>query len=371
MKKIRWLKINIWITIWLFSSLGTAAGVISQPVTIEGIVVEELSGEPIPGANVYLESTTIGTSTSEDGTFSFATNLSGQSTIVISFIGYHKASYPIELSDTNTLSNLRFKLRPDRIEMDDVVISVDNSEWQENYEAFVNEFIGKNHLASETMIKNRWVLDFIRSPAGELFATASAPLIVENRGLGYRIDVEMNDFMWKMHSDTGLMLFDLQFSQLSPTASGEREKWELNRERAFRGSLAHFLKSLYEDRLSKNQFEVVRFMGTERDKIYKARRSRPIILALIRYGYNPSDLGEKVKAFNIRRPVDILYGMKKARSDDRKRARLSPQNESGIFLVRKDGTLVNPRAIGVEGYWRTERLANQLPFEIADSLLIN
>ncbi|NBC25477.1 MAG: hypothetical protein GVY08_01315 [Bacteroidetes bacterium] len=371
MKKIQWLKINVWITIWLFFALGTAAGVMSQPVTIEGIVVEELSGEPIQGANVYLENTTTGTSTLEDGTFSFATNRTGPQTILISFIGYHKASYPVELSDTNRVKNLRFELRPDRIEMDDIVISVDNSEWQENYEAFVNEFIGSNQLASETTIQNQWVLDFIRTPSGELFATASAPLIIENRGLGYRIDVKLNDFMWKLNSDTGLMLLDLQFSELTPNTPAEREKWEKNREGAFQGSLSHFLKSLYEDRLSRNQFEVVRFMGKQRDKIYKARRSREIILALIRNGYNPADLGEKVKAFHIRRPVDILYGNKSARTENRERARLSPQNESGIFLVRKDGTLVNPRAIGVEGYWRTERLANQLPFKIADSLLIN
>lgn len=360
-----------WLTIWLFSSLGAAPGVMSQPVTIEGIVVEELSGEPIQGANLYLENTTTGTSTREDGTFSFATNRTGRQTILISFIGYHKATYPVELSDTSTVKNLRFELRPDRIEMDDVVISVDNSEWQENYEAFINEFIGSNQLASETTIKNQWVLDFIRSPSGELFATASAPLIVENRGLGYQIDVKMNDFMWKLHSDTGLMLLDLQFSELTPNTPAEREVWEENREGAFQGSLSHFLKSLYEGRLSRNKFEVVRFMGKQWDKIYKPRRSREIILALIRNGYNPSDLNEKVKAFKIRRPVDILYGNKSARTENRERARLSPQNESGIFLVRNDGTLVNPRAIGVEGYWRTERLANQLPFEIADSLLIN
>jgi hypothetical protein len=354
----------------LFFLMGIGSS-FAQTITIEGTVVEELSGEPIPGANVYFENTTTGASTDQDGFFSFKTYLSGKKTLIISFVGFHKASYSVDISENNPLRDLRFELRPKRIEMDDVVISVDNSEWQENYEAFVEEFIGTNRLASETTILNRWVLDFVRSSSGELSATASEPLIVENRGLGYRIEVDMKDFLWKLNNDTGLMLLDLDFTELTAADSRERQQWTRNRERAFNGSLPHFLQSLFHNRLTRNQFEVVEFLGNKPDDIYDRGRSREVILALIRNGYSPSDLGEEIKAFRIPRPVDILYGMKTLREDNRKRARLSPQNESGIFLVRKDGTFVDPRVMGVEGYWRTERLANKLPTELVNSLLIN
>jgi len=333
----------------------------SQPVEISGSVVEELSNQPIQGVNVVLQGTTTGTSTDSDGRFSFTTNRTGEYTLVISFIGFHTKTLDLVLHPKEPLHFDDIVLRPDMIEMEDVVISADNSEWFDNYEHFKREFIGTNYLAQETSILNRWTLDFVRSSSGELYATASSPLILENRGLGYRMEVDMTDFLWELHSDTGFMMFDLQFRELQAEDSAERREWEQNRKRAYEGSLPHFLQSLFNGQLSRNQFQVVRDGSVDPDKIYEARRSRDVMRLLIQNGYIPSDYGEKVKGFYINGPIDILHGNRYLLVDNRRRARLSPQTEEGIFLIREDGSLVNPRDIGVEGYWRSERMANKLP----------
>jgi hypothetical protein len=330
-------------------------------VEISGHVIAELSNEPIAGASVYLENTTTGTSTAEDGTFSFRTLHEGKKTLVISFVGFHTATYSADLDNPESLQNLKIQLRPDRIELDDIVITADNSEWQSNYDAFKKEFLGTGLLASKSTIQNRWVLDFVRTSSGELYATASEPLIVENRGLGYQITVEMKEFLWKLYSDTGLMMFDLRFDELAPASQQENNEWQASRKRAYRGSLQHFLQSLYQDELSRNQFDIVQFKGNRPDKIYELKRDREIMMALIENRVSPAGYGENVKAFKINGPVDVLYGQRRFRTDDRRRGRLSPQSANGVFLVRNDGTLVNPRIIGIEGYWRSERLANKLP----------
>jgi len=340
----------------------------SQLVEISGTVTDELNDEPVAGANVYLENTSTGTSTAQDGSFSFSTRHTGKKTLIISFVGFHTALYPIDLSETKSLQNLDINLRPNRIELDDIVITADNSEWQSNYNAFKKEFLGTGVLASKSSIQNRWVLDFVRTSSGELFATASAPLIVENRGLGYQISVEMNEFLWKLTSDTGLMMFDLNFRELTPETKQEERVWMANRKRAYRGSLQHFLQSLYQDELSRNQFDVVRFKENRADKIYELKRDREIMSALLENRVSPAGYGENVKAFKVNGPVDVLYGQRRFRTDDRKRGRLSPQTPNGVFLVRKNGTLVNPRVLGVEGYWRSERLANKLPTRVVDDL---
>lgn len=350
---------SLFIAILLSGFTGQFA--IAQPIEITGSVVEELSNQPIQGANVFLQGSTIGTSTESDGSFSFTTDLTGEHILVISFIGFHTKTKEVVLHPKEPLNFDDIVLRPDMIEMEDVVISADNSEWFDNYEHFKREFIGINYLAQETSILNRWTLDFVRSSSGELYATASSPLILENRGLGYRLEVDMTDFLWELHSDTGFMMFDLQFRELEADDSSERRKWEQNRKRTYQGSLPHFLKSLFNGQLSRNQFQVYRDGSVNSDKIYEARRSRDVMRLLIQNGYTPSDYGDKVKGFHISRPVDILYGQRTIRVDNRKRARLSPQTESGIFLVREDGTFLNPRDIGVEGYWRNERMANKLP----------
>ena len=340
----------------------------SQLIEIKGIVNEELSGDPIEGASVYLENTTTGTSTDEDGAFSISTRHTGEKTLIISFVGFHTISYPIDLNKPDSFQNLNVPLRPNRIDLEDIVITADNSEWQDNYDAFKKEFLGTGDLASKSSIQNRWVLDFVRSPSGELFATASAPLIVENRALGYQINVKMKEFLWKLHNDTGLMMFDLNFSELTPDNRQVKKEWTANRKRAFRGSLQHFLQSLYQDELSRNQFDMVRFKGNRPDKIYQLKRDREIMSALLQNRVSPASYGGNVKAFKVNGPVDVLYGQRRFRTDDRKRGRLSPQTANGVFLVRKDGTLVNPRVIGVEGYWRSERLANKLPTRAIDDL---
>jgi hypothetical protein len=342
----------------------------SQLIEISGIVNQELSGDPIEGASVYLDNTTTGTSTADNGTFSFSTRHTGEQTLIISFVGFHTASYPVDLDKPATLRNLNIELRPNRIDLDDIVITADNSEWQSNYDAFKKEFLGTGLLASKSSIQNRWVLDFVRTPSGELFATASAPLIVENRALGYQITVGMKEFLWKLHNDTGLMMFDLNFSELTPETIQEEKEWAANRERTYRGSLQHFLQSLYHDELSRNQFDVVRFKGNRPDKIYELKRDQEIMMALMENRVSPAGFTEDVKAFKINGPVDVLYGQRRFRTDDRSRGRLSPQTTNGVFLVRKDGTLVNPRVIGVEGYWRSERLANKLPYRAVDDLFV-
>ena len=53
--------------------------------TVSGVVTQA-NGNPIMGANVYLEGTYDGATTTEDGTFSFETSEEGTYTLVISFI---------------------------------------------------------------------------------------------------------------------------------------------------------------------------------------------------------------------------------------------------------------------------------------------
>ncbi len=50
--------------------------------------VNDTSGIPISGANVYLENTYDGASTNENGAFLFETSVTGTQTLVISMLGY-------------------------------------------------------------------------------------------------------------------------------------------------------------------------------------------------------------------------------------------------------------------------------------------
>ncbi|HEY9007902.1 SusC/RagA family TonB-linked outer membrane protein [Ohtaekwangia sp.] len=65
----------------------------SQSATVNGTVTSKSDGAPLPGVNVTVKGTTIGTSTDSDGKYTI--NASGSATLVFSFIGYAPQEVPV------------------------------------------------------------------------------------------------------------------------------------------------------------------------------------------------------------------------------------------------------------------------------------
>lgn len=345
----------------LMTSLTLAQSLSAQTSVIEGIVVEESTGDPIVGANIFIAETAIGTTTDQLGAFSFETDRTDEEELTISFVGYQTKTVPLDLTQEQSEFHFHIELEPDQYKLDDIVVATDNTLWLESYDDFRREFIGSGYFADLTTIENRWVIDFTRESGGALYAMASEPIIVENRALGYRLQIDMEDFIWKLNSGEGHFYFDIDFRELEPRNQAEYEQWQNNRRQAYTGSLQHFFRSLYRDELSRNDFEIVQQGSTQSADIYPQDRNTNVIQLLTRHRIPMSKFNREVKAFYMRGPVDVLYGQRSFRQDTRKRAGLRPEINNLLFLVRDDGTLVNRQAISVEGYWANERISTMLP----------
>ncbi|WP_299536012.1 TonB-dependent receptor [Ulvibacterium sp.] len=88
-------------TVFIFSTLLPAQTIIS------GTVMDN-KGNPINGANVYLEGTYDGASTHENGGFSFETAETGTQTLIISMIAYETF---IQVADVSYFQNLKITLQ--------------------------------------------------------------------------------------------------------------------------------------------------------------------------------------------------------------------------------------------------------------------
>lgn len=64
------------------------AGAASAQITLRGEILDESNNEPLIGANVVIENTSIGTTTDFDGTFEFTTDMELPFTLQISYTGY-------------------------------------------------------------------------------------------------------------------------------------------------------------------------------------------------------------------------------------------------------------------------------------------
>ncbi|MBG6111125.1 hypothetical protein IWX84_002009 [Flavobacterium sp. CG_9.10] len=112
------MKAIITLTLFLF-----ATTLFSQTI-LSGKVVDE-KGNPVSGANIFIEGTYDGTSSSETGDFSFETSTKGNQTLVVSFLVFETSK---TLIDVSNFKNRTIKLRDNVNALDAVVITAGNLE---------------------------------------------------------------------------------------------------------------------------------------------------------------------------------------------------------------------------------------------------
>ncbi|WP_353777695.1 carboxypeptidase-like regulatory domain-containing protein [Winogradskyella sp. 3972H.M.0a.05] len=101
---------------------------VNSQTTISGKVTDT-KGNPIEGANVYLEGTYDGATSDALGEFSFTTEEEGTQVLIISFLSYETRTIA---NDVSLLNNLDVKLREDVSTLDAVVISAGTFEANDN-----------------------------------------------------------------------------------------------------------------------------------------------------------------------------------------------------------------------------------------------
>lgn len=101
----------------LFASLTLTAQTV-----ITGTVVDESTNEPLPGASVVVEGTSVGTATGFDGKFSI--ELPGDSgNLIISSLGFSTRTVAVD----NTMTQLSVRLEEDASQLDNVVVTANKT----------------------------------------------------------------------------------------------------------------------------------------------------------------------------------------------------------------------------------------------------
>src|ERR1043165_8483536 len=94
----------------------------AQHASISGTVSDSISYELIVGANVSLLNTTIGATTSPEGTFTLVRIPPGEYALRISMVGYATAESTLIVRDGDSLT-LHLSLEPEEQEEEEVVVT--------------------------------------------------------------------------------------------------------------------------------------------------------------------------------------------------------------------------------------------------------
>jgi hypothetical protein len=225
---------------------------------ITGQVVDSLTKKPVPFANVFFANTTIGTVTDTSGYFSIRNFPSGKYDLTVSFVGYNTYQKSIAFEESHFI--FKISLTQQVTQLSEVVVRADTTGWKRHYNLFKELFIGLTKNAAEVGIANPRDLRFYYDrPEQLLLGFGQKPIVIENRSLGYRIHYELVQFEY-FTSARRLGYFGIpRFEELKPKRTAEANRWARERERAYNGSSAHFIKSLKQNALQENGFKVFYF----------------------------------------------------------------------------------------------------------------
>lgn len=235
-----------------FFFLLNAFSVFAQQL-ITGAVQDE-KGAPITYASVFLNNTSIGTKANSEGKFELQIP-AGRFELIVSSIGYQ--TYSQYITAATATAPLRIVLKIKTEELEAIVIEpYEKNGWEKWGRWFTENFIGTSKYAGNCRIKNPEVLRFRHSRKNnELKVRALAPLVIENKDLGYQLTYQLEDFHYDFKTR---YLFYAGYPFFQPMEGNEKKqrKWAEARKDVYYGSLMHFMRSLYRNQLRQEGFEV-------------------------------------------------------------------------------------------------------------------
>ena len=358
-------------------ALAVAALLVSLPAaqtaqaqtTLVGTVADT-DGAPIPGVTVYLSGTTRGTQTDESGRFRLTGVAPGAYRLVASLVGYVAGTQDIRVAGGQAEAG-PFTFRLAEASLGEVVVEGRGDErFRRRLETFTRELIGQSENGRLTRIVNPEVLD-LRSRAGALVASASAPLVIENRALGYRLVYDLRTYS----STPTRVSYDGEerFEELTPADEAEAARWQTARAMAYRGSLRHLLRTLRtgtagaegftfrQRRLTPDGQQLAEYAGRE---VPESRLVTPPDSAGF---YNVVFAGSAINVLFSGEPEVPAY----LTSEWFRGARSTPNafQESDLISTRPQqaidpqGNPEDPDGISASGYLAFERLADLVPAE--------
>lgn len=349
-----------------FLLIATFVSFAQQRQAIEGKILDEKTNAPIPFVNVFLESTTTGTQTDQNGNFILKNIPAGNYRLVASMVGYQPFIQNISIAEKDVL--LKIVLKTDLKILQEVrVVSSRDKVWEKQFQEFEQEFLGNDFNKKEVKILNREVVDF-KSDDHTLTAYASQALEIENRTLGYKITYILQDFQKKKETTSykGLAHYEV----LKPKDAKEELAWKRNRVEAYNGSINHFLKALLDDKLEEEGFDAFFLNPTyvnntlQKPLFYEVSSNR-------HFGIKPKEIPRQKEGewtvLQLKYPIEVVYNKQR---NSRPVFVDAPHPYSillpkSLVLVNATGNLLNPYSVEMRGDMGKKSISASLPLDFS------
>lgn len=340
--------------------------------TIRGKVFNAKTNEPLEFTNVFINNTTIGSTTNEKGAFIIQGDLPPNIELVASFVGFKTVSRKLEFGGKSILE-INFQLEPLESMLTEVETkSRRDKRWERQLDKFERVFLAvpDDPILKEIEIENPWVLNFetVKEKGPNFIqATADQPLILENKALGYEITYYLQDY--KFYKNKSQYLGLAFFKDQEPSDSVQERAWEDHKESSYLGSSRHLFRSF-----------LVRKAEVEGFKFYK---KNPMFFSKMRTNSLEIEMGKSISPVSqdsIRRiplkngnfriiipfEMEIHYEGKDWRNEyytDYYHPISWISAPKGFFDIDRNGIPIDPTQVVLSGYMGRQRMGRFLPYD--------
>ncbi|NJM79111.1 MAG: hypothetical protein HC854_04745 [Flavobacterium sp.] len=227
--------------------------IVNAQIEITGKVFDE-KNEPFPMVSIYVNGTTIGTTSDFEGKFYLRIPSSLNAYLVVNHVGYKPQYFKIE----DKSFDLKVTLLEERIELKEVTMQKDLFSRSELLILFKEYFLGVTPAGLGCQIMNEDDLYFNYDE--EYFtmkAFSDKPLLIENKYLGYKIEYTLLEFECQLNrlsvnpKNVSRSFYGgtSVFTDVNPSQANL-----IKRELSYKGSTLHLFRNILQNKWSKEEF---------------------------------------------------------------------------------------------------------------------
>jgi hypothetical protein len=246
---------------------------------------------------------------------------------------------------------------------------------------FKQEFLGRTYNAAQCKLLNPDVLYFNYDKASKILtATANEILVVQNNALGYKIKYVLTDFQYDENTRIVSYQGYPSFEEMPGTLKQEA-LWAKNRKIAYLGSITHFIRCIYNNRVYQEGFRVYKLMNRPMMGIQPDTGAKQMLLVEEPVVFDSllTVVNKDIKALSYKDCLYVVYknepepenfvglnlNIKKVPTAD-----IEHNGQSSlVYLLQKaveidkQGLFDPVNGLFFEGYWAWEKNADLMPLE--------
>ncbi|WP_462255379.1 carboxypeptidase-like regulatory domain-containing protein [Ferruginibacter sp.] len=335
---------------------------------ISGKVIDAVTKLPLQAASVFAQNTTQGAATDADGNFKLGLPNGGYD-LVITYTGYQTETKRISTADAD--NNMVIELKQKEKAMEDVVVRSTGEVkdgWEKYGDFFLENFIGKTENSKSCTIKNKDAVHFYFSKKrNRLKILATEPLEITNEALGYTIKYTVDSFTYEYNTQVSLYTGYSLFTEMQTADTAKQNVWVAARQKAYKGSLLHFMRSLYNKQLKEEGFEI-QFLIKDNEK----ENAVPLLNFYGAMNYSKDDSTNTVEVMPNQNDVVIIYTKEKpeqnyltANADEPAKFQLSVLSfvPKQSIIIEQNGYYFEQTDITVNQYLGWKKMADMLPYD--------